>query len=75
MMKNSVGVADGIIKIGGRIMIKPNVGVADGGAPGTGVLLGTDVLVGGMTGVGGAAITASAAGIQVAVVILPATHP
>ena len=50
------------------------VGVGDGGLVGAGA----DVLVGasvGIMGVGGAAITASATGMQVAVVILPEIHP
>ena len=71
MTNDMVGVAVGIRNIPGSIgNTNQLVGVAEGGAPGTGVWVGA--LVGGATGVGGAAITASVAGIQVAVVTLAA---
>jgi UDP-3-O-[3-hydroxymyristoyl] glucosamine N-acyltransferase len=65
-IKPSVGVAEGMMMIGGNTMIKPKVGVT------VGVEVGASVWVGVNTGVGGAAITDSPFGIHVAVVTLPA---
>ena len=71
-IKPKVGVELGMIKIGGRMMMPPQVGVEEG----TSVAVGgsVEVKLGG-TGVGGAAMIARVSGIQVAVVMLPAIQP
>lgn len=59
-MKNfSVGVGEGMIKMGGIMMIKPLVGVTEG------INVGVSL---GRMGVGGATIKASVSGMQAAVV-------
>ncbi len=70
--KTRVGVGDGLMGKIGKGKMKPSVEVGTG-ATTTGVLVA--VAVGGITGVGGAAMDASVLGMQAAEVMLPAIHP
>ena len=60
-----VGVGDLKMKIGGRTMIKPGVGVTEGTKVGVAV---------GRTGVGGATMSARESGMQLAVVTVFEIH-